>query len=66
MLEYPIVIFNAPTLEGKEYKSGTKRFSSPRTIATLSKLPLGLALIVFSIILPAILACPIVFGVPMT
>jgi hypothetical protein len=50
------VIFKAPTEEGNEYRSGTKRFSSPRTIATLSSVVVGFSLIICSIIPPAIFA----------
>lgn len=62
--EYPIVMFKAPTEEGSEYKTGTNKFSSPKTTATLSREDSGFSLIKSSIMLPAILAWPIVFGVP--
>jgi hypothetical protein len=55
----------APTEEGNEYRSGTKRFSSPRTIATLSSVVVGFFINSFSIP-PAILLDLLFFGVPIT
>ena len=58
-------MFNAATLAGKECKIGSNKFSSPSTKATFCKLEL-FSWMCFSIILPAIFACPMDLEVAMT
>ena len=50
------------TVSGKLYKTGSNKFSSPKTTAVFCKS--GFFDWISSIRLPTILVCPTVFGVP--